>query len=214
MPLQVGLNLLTLAMCVITLTLATAALMPQITHGLRLLRDGVLWAILLGIIAFVGVVGWSRLYEIRTEAGHKENKAASVLRELLDSSPREENRELDPLPLPTAKSPTVRVAESVPAAWPIGVTARTRPITIERETSLESISSITQSTSAFKANRSRSIVKSVARIRNVAGPANGNASQHMEGKDISSEWTIRPSRTENDWTARGPEQSGYSDWNR
>ena len=64
-PFQVGLHLVTLVMCILTLTMATAALMPQIKAGIVLLRDGLLWAILIGILSFIGFVGWVRLHESR-----------------------------------------------------------------------------------------------------------------------------------------------------
>lgn len=67
MSVQVGLNLVTLVMCIITLAMATAALMPQIKAGLVLLRDLVLWGILVGVLVMVGFVGWMRLIEIRRE---------------------------------------------------------------------------------------------------------------------------------------------------
>lgn len=63
MSVQSGLNIVTLVMCIITLAMATAALMPQIKLGLVILRDGLLWATLLGVVGFVGFVGWSRLLE-------------------------------------------------------------------------------------------------------------------------------------------------------
>lgn len=65
MELQNGLSIVTLIMCIITLTMATAALMPQIKQGLVMLRDGLLWAILLSILGTVGFVGWTRLGEAR-----------------------------------------------------------------------------------------------------------------------------------------------------
>ncbi len=67
MSVQVGLNLVTLVMCIITLAMATAALMPQIKAGLVLLRDLMLWGILVGVLVLVGFVGWKRLIELRRE---------------------------------------------------------------------------------------------------------------------------------------------------
>lgn len=67
MSVQVGLNLVTLVMCIITLAMATAALMPQIKAGLVLLRDLALWGILVGVLVMVGFVGWVRLIEVRRE---------------------------------------------------------------------------------------------------------------------------------------------------
>lgn len=64
---QNGLNLVTLVMCIVTLTLATAALMPQLKQGLIMIRDGLLWALLIGVVGVVGLVGWGRLYEVRQE---------------------------------------------------------------------------------------------------------------------------------------------------
>ena len=65
MELQNGLNVATLIMCLVTLTMASAALVPQIKQGLVMLRDGLLWAILLGIIGMVGFIGWGRLQDMR-----------------------------------------------------------------------------------------------------------------------------------------------------
>jgi len=65
MSVYTGLNVVTLVMCIITLAMATAALMPQIKLGLLILRDGLLWATLLGIVGFVGFVGWSKFIETR-----------------------------------------------------------------------------------------------------------------------------------------------------
>lgn len=62
---QVGLNLVTLVMCVLTLTMATAALMPQLKQGLILLRDGLMWTLMLGVVLTVAFVGWSRLLEVQ-----------------------------------------------------------------------------------------------------------------------------------------------------
>lgn len=102
MPLYVGLNIATLVMCVITLTLATAALMPQIKQGLQLLRDGLLWALLLGVIAFVGFIGWGRLFELRQ--GEMTPTTDAPLAEMFDFRlTSEPEPELDPLPLPTAQ---------------------------------------------------------------------------------------------------------------
>jgi hypothetical protein len=73
MNIQFGLNIVTLVMCIITLTMATAALMPQIKMGLVILRDGLLWSILLGIVCFVGFIGWTRLHEVRLERSQRES---------------------------------------------------------------------------------------------------------------------------------------------
>lgn len=61
MTIHESLNLVTLIMCVVTLTMASLALLPQIKQGLTILRDSVLWAVLLGIVIAVGVIGWNRL---------------------------------------------------------------------------------------------------------------------------------------------------------
>ena len=61
--LQIGLNIVTLVMCVVTLAMATAALMPQIQHGLKLLRDGLMYATFAGVLGMVGFVGWSRFWK-------------------------------------------------------------------------------------------------------------------------------------------------------
>ena len=63
MTIHESLNVVTLIMCVVTLTMASLALMPQIKHGLTVLCDSVLWAVLLGIVIIVGVMGWMRLVE-------------------------------------------------------------------------------------------------------------------------------------------------------
>ena len=60
-----SLNVVTLIMCVVTLTMASLALMPQIKQGLTVLCDSVLWAVLLGIVITVGVIGWIRLVEVQ-----------------------------------------------------------------------------------------------------------------------------------------------------
>lgn len=67
MPLQVGLNIVTLVMCIITLAVATTALLPQIKAGLVLLRDLVLWSLLACFLGFVGFYGWARLVEIKSQ---------------------------------------------------------------------------------------------------------------------------------------------------
>ena len=67
MSVQLSLNVVTLVMCVITLSMATAALMPQIKAGLLLLRDLLLWTLLVGILGFVTFWGWFRLHQIRSE---------------------------------------------------------------------------------------------------------------------------------------------------
>jgi hypothetical protein len=58
-----GLNVVTLVMCILTLSMATAALLPQIKQGLLLLRDGVLWTLLVSVVALTAYVGWSRFSE-------------------------------------------------------------------------------------------------------------------------------------------------------
>ena len=63
MSVQEGLNIATLAMCFVTFVMASAALMPQIKQAAVLVRDGLLWASLLGILGFVAIVGWGRLHE-------------------------------------------------------------------------------------------------------------------------------------------------------
>ena len=63
MTFQVSLNIATMIMCVVTLTVASLALMPQIKQGMVIVRDTVLWVVLLAIVAVVGVVGWSRLHQ-------------------------------------------------------------------------------------------------------------------------------------------------------
>ena len=65
MTIPESLNVVTLIMCVVTLTMASLALMPQIKQGLTVLRDSVLWAILLGIVIAVGVTGWIRFVEVQ-----------------------------------------------------------------------------------------------------------------------------------------------------
>lgn len=98
MTVQFGLNIVTLVMCIITLTMATAALMPQIKMGMVILRDGLLWALLLGIVGFVGFVGWTRLHEKRS--GEKPTiDALSFVEDSSDfsqSSPRQEVPEYRP----------------------------------------------------------------------------------------------------------------------
>ncbi len=63
MTIPESLNVVTLIMCVVTLTIASLALIPQIKLGLTILRDSVLWAVLFGIVIAVGVMGWMRLVE-------------------------------------------------------------------------------------------------------------------------------------------------------
>ncbi len=65
MTIHESLNVVTLIMCVVTLTMASLALMPQIKQGLTVLCDSVLWAVLLGIVITVGVIGWIRLVEVQ-----------------------------------------------------------------------------------------------------------------------------------------------------
>lgn len=78
MPVQTSLNIVTLVMCIITLAMATTALLPQIKMGLVFLRDLVLWSVLFGFLAVVGFFGWIRLHEIR----NGERETASPVLEL------------------------------------------------------------------------------------------------------------------------------------
>ena len=74
MDIQFNLNIVTLLMCVITLAMAIAALMPQIKTALGLLRDGLMWATLFGVIGFVGFVGWVRFAEARKARSEADDK--------------------------------------------------------------------------------------------------------------------------------------------
>jgi hypothetical protein len=65
MGFQESLTLLTLVMSLVALTMATLALMPQIKDGLVILRESVLWGVLLAIIVAVGFMGWNRFREAR-----------------------------------------------------------------------------------------------------------------------------------------------------
>jgi len=67
MTLQIGLNIVTLIMCILTLAMASAALLPQIKQALLMLRDGLLWLILIGVVGFVGIIGWGRLFQARRQ---------------------------------------------------------------------------------------------------------------------------------------------------
>lgn len=64
MILQIGLNIVTLVMCVLTLTMATAALMPHLKQAIVMLRDGLLWLTLLAVVGGVAVVGWGRFFSV------------------------------------------------------------------------------------------------------------------------------------------------------
>ena len=64
MTLQIGLNIVTLVMCVLTLTMATAALMPHLKQAIVMLRDGLLWLTLLAVVGGVAVVGWGRFFAV------------------------------------------------------------------------------------------------------------------------------------------------------
>ena len=93
---QNGLNLVTLVMCIVTLTLATAALMPQLKQGLLMVRDGLLWALLIGVVGVVGFVGWGRLYEVRQERARQQTGSYDPLisntRTEFSSAPQAERR--------------------------------------------------------------------------------------------------------------------------
>ncbi len=157
MPLYIGLNVVTLVMCIVTLTMAVAALMPQIKQGLQLLRDGLLWALLLGIIAFVGFIGWGRLFELR----HQTTQATEdPLAEIFDFRPTSEP-ELDPLPLPTARDQAAATNEQE-ARLPERIT--TIPVV---QVSKNRAKVRVTSTSGFRANRSQNSLR--RRVSSTAG---------------------------------------------
>ena len=79
MSLQVGLNIVTLIMCILTLAMASAALMPQIKQALALLRDGLLWLMLISVIVFVGIVGWGRLLQARRQNAQISTGPAKII---------------------------------------------------------------------------------------------------------------------------------------
>ena len=151
MPLYVGLHIVTLVMCVVTLTLAVAALMPQLKLGLMLLRDGLLWALLLVIIAFVGFVGWGRLFELRNP--DMSQRPDTSLGEVFDFGLTSEP-ELDPLPLPSAQDEVREVRMQQPIET-IPVVQVSEFIPRMKVTS----------TSDFSANRSQTYTRSTPRRR-------------------------------------------------
>lgn len=73
MSFQVGLNIATLVMCLITMAMASAALMPQMKRGLIILRDGLLWGLAVGTVGLVAFVGWMRLHEARQRRAQPES---------------------------------------------------------------------------------------------------------------------------------------------
>ena len=57
------LHFLTISICIFTLILATAALMPQLKRALVLLRDAILGATLVVALSFAGFLVWSRVFD-------------------------------------------------------------------------------------------------------------------------------------------------------
>lgn len=140
MPLQVVLNIVTLVMCIITLAVATTALLPQIKAGLVLVRDLLLWTMLAGFLGFVGLYGWVRFIEIRSEG-------ATTKGELLESSNATSDlfkgvQSLSPPQVTTRKTSSEKVA---PAAKTDGTPGLHNRPTTRRQN---------ESAPAFRANRS------------------------------------------------------------
>lgn len=164
MPLQVVLNIVTLVMCIITLSVATAALLPQIKAGLVLLRDLLLWTSLAGFLGFVGIYGWARLVEIKSENWSDEtvergtDSDAGILEKLRslgnrdsdEAHPQRSTRSTDSFSTDTRKTPqSLPIHSSLPTSSlrrsEIPPSHR-RPTATKRPTAVP-----------FKANRSRRI---------------------------------------------------------
>lgn len=95
------LHLVTLGICLFTLTLASAALMPQLKKALALVRDAMLGAVLVVALSFAGFLVWGRVLERSSwEPGAAEENNPPVF-ELSSLLPSVEDEALDPLPLPT-----------------------------------------------------------------------------------------------------------------
>ena len=106
MTVQVVLNIVTLIMCILTLAMASAAMMPQIKQALALLRDGLLWLILVSVIGVVGAIGWSRLMQARQRTQPEEVPAVlSVLPARNDVEQR-----APAIPAPTSRAPRATLA--------------------------------------------------------------------------------------------------------
>lgn len=110
MTLQVGLNLVTMTLCIVTLAMATAALAPHLKQAVVLLRDGLLWLTLLAVVGGVAAVGWGRFFKIYTERLEKQATPAAVVQ------PEEPSKEARPPTKPVLSRPSIsrQLAEKQP----------------------------------------------------------------------------------------------------
>lgn len=92
------LHIATLGLCMFTLLLATAALMPQLKRAFTLVKDALLISVIVLVLTFAGFVGWGKVFELREKTDSEE---PFPIPELFEAS-RLGNAELDPLPLPNA----------------------------------------------------------------------------------------------------------------
>lgn len=103
------LHIATLSLCIFTLILATAALMPQLKRAMVLARDVMLMSTLVVGLSFAGFVGWGKVFEIRErrqqESAQTQADQSFAIGDLFDS----DHEELDPLPLPTAEDEIARL---------------------------------------------------------------------------------------------------------
>ena len=87
MTFHVGLNIVTLIMCAVTLTIASLAVLPQIKLGLLILRDSILWTALLGIVVAVGAVGWKHFHDAQQRRTETQRSTGVDAPQQMDGNP-------------------------------------------------------------------------------------------------------------------------------
>lgn len=95
------LHIITLCVCVFTLILATAALMPSLKRAVSLVRDALIMVVMAVFLTLAGFVGWGKVFEIRERVAQESPSDSFAITDLFDN--KLTNEELDPLPLPTAE---------------------------------------------------------------------------------------------------------------
>lgn len=96
------LQILTLSVCLFTLTLATAALLPQLKVAMTLVRDALMGTMFVIALSFAGFLIWGWILQGRSlQRDSVESSATpqepSTTHEILSEE------ELDPLPLPSVE---------------------------------------------------------------------------------------------------------------
>ena len=92
------LHIVTLSVCLFTLTLATAALMPQLKRALVLVRDAMLGAMFVFALSLAGFVIWGFVLDGKFSELRPSGSAESSTN---DSGSLTEQETLDPLLLPS-----------------------------------------------------------------------------------------------------------------